>query len=398
MILETGARKPVTYEAECSYNAYLQRNRRLHQLSETICLPLKHHRTFLLLLLFMLQPLQCGISATDNPRKTLPTGINANKRNNHSSKGKELVILWWNVENLFDTVDDPATADDEFTPAGRLHWTPKKLRLKQMRLRHLISAVKAHPDYGKYPDILVFAEVENRKTFVETLTPLEGIHYKTLYVESSDPRGIDIGIACNPQSIVFRTMKVYTVPSAREIIVAGFSAENRPFHVIVNHWPSRSFDTAWSEPKRIAAAFVCRHIADSLMLRNPKEKLIIMGDFNDGPENRSVKEVLRSSFDTRKVLAERNLSLFNCWSGSSQKGSYRFRNNWQRIDQILLSPAMLDPAGIWFPAEGFRCFSFFRMLDPDDGKPWPTYEKGRYAGGYSDHLPLVLKLEVNTPR
>ncbi|NTW56060.1 MAG: endonuclease/exonuclease/phosphatase family protein [Chlorobiaceae bacterium] len=358
---------------------------------------MKRHKALLLLLLFMLPPLHCSISATDNPRKTPPSGINASKSNDTGS-GKKLLILWWNVENLFDAVDDPATADDDFTPSGRLHWTPKKLFLKQMRLRHVITAVRASPDYGKYPDLLAFAESENRRTFEDTLSPLDGIRYKTLYYESSDPRGIDIGIAYDPQSLLFRSIKAYTVPSAREIIVAGFSAEGRSFHVIVNHWPSRSFDTEWSEPKRIAAAIVCRHIADSLMQRNPKEKLIIMGDFNDGPENRSVKEVLRSSFDVRKVIAEQHISLFNCWSGSRQNGSFRFKTRWQRIDQMLLSAAMLEHSGIWFPADGFRCFSFFRMLDPLTGKPWPTCEKNRYLGGYSDHLPLVLKLEVDNRR
>ncbi|NTW11542.1 MAG: endonuclease/exonuclease/phosphatase family protein, partial [Chlorobiaceae bacterium] len=128
--------------------------------------------------------------------------------------------------------------------------------------------------------------------------------------------------------------------------------------------------------------------------RNPKEDIIVMGDFNDEPGNRSVKEGLRSSFDARKVRENGKQLLFNCWSGSEKKGSYWFRNNWQKIDQIMLSAGMFEPEGLAYPSNGFRCFSFFRMLDPSDGKPWPTYEKGRYVGGYSDHLPLLLKTVV----
>ncbi|NTV61407.1 MAG: endonuclease/exonuclease/phosphatase family protein [Chlorobiaceae bacterium] len=302
-----------------------------------------------------------------------------------------LLLMWWNVENLFDPIDDPSTADEDFTPDGRRQWTRKKLLLKQMRIRHVISAVKSHPEYMKYPDLLAFAEVENSRTFSETLSPLNGIHYKTVYFESSDPRGIDIGIAFNPETLSSGTVKTYKGHAAREIIAARFSSAGRPFHVILNHWPSRSFDEQWSEPKRIAAAKVCRHIIDSLLLRSPKADIIVMGDFNDEPGNRSIHEVLRSSFDIRQVKNGGTSWLFNCWSGSGKTGSYRYGRRWEQLDQILLSPGMFDTAGLSFPHGGFRCFSFFRMLEPSDGKPWPTYEKGRYRGGYSDHLPLILK-------
>jgi hypothetical protein len=314
-------------------------------------------------------------------------------------KSTSLLFMWWNVENLFDPVDDPATADDDFTPAGRLHWTSKKLLLKQMRIRHVISAVKAHHDYRNYPDLIAFAEVENRKTFMDTLSPLEGIHYRAIYFDSSDPRGIDIGLAYNPEILSPGPAKACRGKSenriSREIIVAQFSAAGRPFHVILNHWPSRAFDEQWSEPKRIAAAVVCRQILDSLLQRNPKADIIVMGDFNDEPGSRSVKDVLRASFAARKVTGGGSSLLANCWEGYGKTGSYRFRRHWQKIDQIMLSAGMLDPKGLYVPKEGFRCFSFFRMLDPADGNPWPTHEKGQYLGGYSDHLPLLLKILVH---
>ncbi len=311
---------------------------------------------------------------------------------------KTVLFLWWNVENLFDPYNDPATEDDDFTPQGKLQWTEKRVALKRMRIRHLLSAVEAHPEYRKYPDILAFAEVENRKIFEETLEGICGVSYKTIYHESRDPRGIDIGLAYNPKTIIQTGSKAYTVhledKPTRKIIVAGFSAANHPFHIILNHWPSRSFDTEWTEPKRLAAAKVARHILDSLLAVHPKADVIVMGDFNDEPADRSLKQVLRSTFDASRVRANGNDLLYNCWSGYEGIGSYFYNNHWQQIDQILLSPGMLDNNGLSAPEHAFRCFTFFRLIDYSGKKPWATYEKRKYTGGYSDHLPLLLKARI----
>ena len=316
--------------------------------------------------------------------------------NGRTSDDKSLLFLWWNVENLFDTKNDPNTNDDDFTPTGKLQWTARKLLLKQMRIRHLLAAVAAHPEYQKYPDLLAFAEVENQQVFDETLRGIRDVSYKTIYHESADLRGIDIALAYNPKTIRAETSKAYAVPLAsrrtRSIIVARFSAGGHPFHVILNHWPSRSFDTAWSEPKRIAAATVARHILDSLLVSNPKADIVVMGDFNDEASNKSLAQVLGSSFDKKAVEASGTRLLYNCWSGYEGIGSYFFNKRWQRIDHILLSAGMLDQSGITAPKNAFRCFSFSKLLDGK--KPYATYEKGRYKGGYSDHLPLLLKARI----
>jgi endonuclease/exonuclease/phosphatase family metal-dependent hydrolase len=309
-----------------------------------------------------------------------------------------LLCMWWNVENLFDPYNDPATDDDDFTPGGRLQWTEKKLTLKQMRIRHLLSAVEVHPDYRKFPDIVAFAEVENRRLFEKTLSGIQEIKYKTIYYESSDPRGIDIGLGYNSLTLRPIASKAYSIPlegkPTRKIIVAEFSTARHPFHIILNHWPSRSFDTQWSEPKRLVAAKVVRHILDSLLLGKPKADIIVMGDFNDEPGNRSLKQVLGSSFDAAKVRTNGNRLLYNCWSGYHGIGSYSYHNKWQQIDQILLSSGMLDNKGLSAFPDAFRCFSFSRMLDYSGRKPWSTYEKRKYQGGYSDHLPLLLKIDI----
>jgi hypothetical protein len=311
---------------------------------------------------------------------------------------KNVLFMWWNVENLFDPANDPATDDDDFTPEGSMQWTEKKLLLKQMRIRHTLSAIEAHPDYRKYPDLVAFAEVENERVFKGTLAPIKGVSYKTIYYETSDPRGIDIALAYNPQTLHPKTSKAYTVPidgrSTRKIIVAGFSAGRHAFHVILNHWPSRSFDTGWTERKRLSAAMVTRHILDSLRIANPAADIIVMGDFNDEPENRSIKVVLGSTDNAQKVKANGREFLYNCWSGYEGIGSFSFHNKWQHIDQILLSSGMLDKKGLTAQNNAFRCFSFEKMLDYSGKKPYAAYEKRKYKGGYSDHLPLLLKAQV----
>ena len=312
---------------------------------------------------------------------------------------KTVLFMWWNVENLFDTNNDDQTEDEDFTPTGKLQWSEKKLLLKQMRIRHVITAVKAQPDYRKYPDVLACAEVENRRLFEETLTSIQGINYKTIYYESPDPRGIDIALAYNPQTLHHGASKAYSVPLAnrntRKIIVARFSATGHPFHVILNHWPSRSFDTAWTEPKRIAAATVARHILDSLLVDNSKADIIVMGDFNDEASNNSLKQALGSTFNAESVKAESRKLLYNCWSGYEGIGSYFFNNHWQQIDHILLTGGMLERQGFNASKESFRCFWFPPMLDDNGKKPYATYEKRRYKGGYSDHLPLLLKAHIS---
>lgn len=309
-----------------------------------------------------------------------------------------LLLLWWNVENLFDTRDDPHTADDEFTPQGKLRWTEKKLLLKRIRIGTVLKAIAANPEYGKLPDIIALAESENRLVFTGTLSSAVPGGYRVAYHESPDPRGIDIGLAWNPLSVSFTGSRAYRVPleerSTRDIVAAGFSVSGRPIQVVLNHWPSRSFDVAWSEPGRIAAARVARHIVDSLRARNPKAAIVVMGDFNDPPESRSVREVLGSSFDRHSVRKAGFRLLYNCWNDVQEGGSYVYRGKWERIDQILVSSALLDGQGLRLGKRAFAPVLFSHMLDRSGEKLYSTYEKGRYRGGYSDHLPLLLNLGV----
>jgi len=314
-------------------------------------------------------------------------------------RSQQIVALWWNVENLFDTTNEPKIDDKEFTPEGKRQWTPKKLLLKRLRIAQVFRTIRADREYGKYPDIVAFAESENREVFAGTLAAIDRAGYAIDYHETPDPRGIDIGLAWNPATVKFTGSKPYTVKlddgrGTRFVVAAGFIASGHPFTIVLNHWPSRAFDARWSETKRIAAATVARRIVDSLGTRNPVANIIVMGDFNDEPENHSVRDILGSSFDRKEVLRSANLRLYNCWSDSSSPGTYYFKNHWERIDQMLVSPALLDGKGLSIDKESFRVFSHPEMFGRSGKGLYSTYERGKFKGGYSDHLPLLLRIDV----
>ena len=317
-----------------------------------------------------------------------------------TERPRQIVAMWWNVENLFDTKNEPKSDDKEFTPEGKRHWTDKKLLLKQLRIAQVFRAIRADREYGKYPDIVAFAETENRQVFAATLAAIDHANFAIDYHESPDSRGIDIGLAWNPATVKFTGSKPYTVRldggrGTRFVVAAGFAAAGQPFTIVLNHWPSRSFDDKWSEPNRIAAARVARRIVDSLGIRDPLAKIIVMGDFNDQPENRSVRETLGSSFDRKEIQRSGGRLLYNCWNDTSSPGTYHFRNHWERIDQMLVSPALLDSKGLSIDKRSFRVFSIPEMFDRSGKGLYSTYERGKFKGGYSDHLPILLRIETS---
>lgn len=339
-------------------------------------------------------------SSTSTLFLLLLTCLCAPSRNGMSKEQpQQIVALWWNVENLFDTKNDPKVDNQEFTPMGKAHWTEKKLLLKRLRIAQVFNAIRAEREYGKYPDIVAFAETENRQVFAGTLAALDRATYAIDYHESPDPRGIDIGLAWNPGTVKFTGSKPYKVRlndrrGTRFVIAAGFTASSNHFTIVLNHWPSRSFDAKWSETNRIAAARVARHIVDSLRTCNPQSEIIVMGDFNDQPENHSVKDVLGSSFDRKAVRHASSRLLYNCWNEASSPGSYFYRNHWERIDQMLVSATLLDEKGLSIDKRSFRVFSIPAMFDRFGKGLYSTYKRGKFKGGYSDHLPLLLKISV----
>lgn len=307
-----------------------------------------------------------------------------------------VTMMWWNVENLFDTVDDPLTEDNEFTPGGRKRWTEKKLLLKCMRLSHVIKVVRLKT--GSYPEILVLAEVENHEVFRRLLSFLPGNAYKTAYHDSDDPRGIDIALAYDSTNIILdrtlsRKVNLKSV-NTRDITLYSFSAKNSPFFLLVNHWPSRALDKAWSEPQRLLAARTARTIIDSLRSSENLADIIVMGDFNDEPHDTSVRKNLNATTDRKTFLQNPKEKLLNCWGEIEKKGSCYFLGKWLKFDQIMVSHGLFDKKGISMQEEAFSCFQIPHMQTGTTGRPYSTYRGTKYLGGYSDHFPMLFHAEI----
>lgn len=312
------------------------------------------------------------------------------------SEESTLSLMWWNVENLFDTVDDPSTDDGEFTPRGAKHWTRKKLLLKCIRLSHVVKS--AGKETGTYPDILAFAEVENEHVFRRMLCFLPRHRYRTAYHPSPGNRGIDIAVAYDSTRLRLLETASWRVTfdgrPSRDISLYRFEAGTEPFFLLVNHWPSRSFDRSWTEQGRIAAANTLRRVLDSLRRSTQNPEIVVMGDFNDEPGDRSLSTILGSTTDKTAFLRNPSGKLYNCWGESREKGSYRYRGRWQKLDQVLLNEGMLDTAGLRLAGKGFSCFHIPHMESEPGGAPWATYRGTEYLGGYSDHFPLLLRLAL----
>lgn len=313
-------------------------------------------------------------------------------------------VAFYNVENYFDTVNNPETNDDEFTPEGFKNWGFFKYRAKQNRIAKTIMAL------GKWqmPAVIGLAEVENRQVLKDLLifSPLARFDYQILHQQSPDWRGIDVALLYQPnrfQVLDSQFLKV-TFPkdsfnSTRDILYAqGLNKQTQDtLHIFVNHWPSRYGGKAQTDPKRARAATILRDKIDSIYNRHPKPKIIITGDFNDGPMNASLQNVLNAATDTQNLAGHRLVNLMYPQAKISNKGSYKYQYQWHTFDQFIVSKPLIKAKN------GFRTGiahahiyrSSFLMTADDDypGKmPHRTYLGPRYKDGYSDHLPVYLNL------
>ncbi len=309
-------------------------------------------------------------------------------------------IAFYNFENLFDTIpNNPEGRDVEFTPNGPRQWDGRKYREKVHNLAYAISEFKTRTTpYG--PAIIGVSEIENRSVMEDVINEpeLRSLNLQIVHHDSPDARGVDVGLIYNPR--YFRVQNVTNhrlveVPfrTRDQMCVVG-SLLGQPLAVIVNHWPSRLGGQERSEPNRMAAARLSKAIADSLWNINPEMGVIIMGDLNDDPQDRSCAEVLGARPDTDGVEAH---GFYNPWWRILDRGigSLAYRSAWNLFDQIILSGNLVNqPENKWnfFEARVLN-FDFLRDTEGNRvGYPKRTYASGSYLGGYSDHFPTEVFL------
>lgn len=301
-------------------------------------------------------------------------------------------IMFYNVENLFDVSDDSLTDDDDFTPSGDLHWTWSKYNKKLNNISKVIIAA----GQWKHPALVGLCEVENRKTLDDLLfrTPLSAFPYGVIHKESPDRRGIDVALLFDKDRL--RVMETRFLPvihhgmPTRDILYAKLSAGKAIFHVFVVHWPSRSEGRIESEPKRITAATVLKHFTDSLFNANSAARLLIMGDFNDDPEDKSIAEILQCTHNSDSV---RLINLSSAPKKGNLQGTLKYQGKWNVFDQMMVSRNMLSCiSGICCVDHCYTILNNPFLLEKDEQytglKPFRTYLGYRYLGGFSDHLPV----------
>ena len=321
------------------------------------------------------------------------------------SKKKFLVntIAFYNVENLFDTINDPKTWDDDRTPKGRDRWTSVIYEKKLKNIAKVIADI-GFDLTNQTPSVIGLCEIENRKV-LEDLIKTESLikeNYQIIHYDSPDERGIDVAMLFKQNRFIVSSSKTYPLYLKRKdgsrdytrdhLLVSGF-LDKDPIHFIINHWPSRSGGQMRSEPGRILAGKLNKKIIDSILQSNPKANIISMGDFNDNPSDKSVKPILNTIFKKSKI---KEGQLFNPMEELYRKGygSYRYKGKWDMIDQFLLSKNLVDNKnGLFFLKASV--FNKKYLINPSgkyEGYPFKSFAGGKFLNGYSDHFPIYLYL------
>ena len=306
-------------------------------------------------------------------------------------------IVFYNVENLFDTIDDPSTTDEDFTPAGNYHWTYKRYNEKLDNLSKVIIAIGG----WNPPDIIGLCEVENSKVLLDLTcqTPLARFNYKFIHEDSPDRRGIDVALLYRSESARLLRSRYLTVDTVitRDILYARFLMGRDTCHIFVNHWPSRSSGQLETDKGRFAAARLLKAVTDSILAKNVYSRIVIMGDFNDEPDDESIQSVLQAQTPGLPIHMGRLYNLSVIAFNGPAYGTLKYQGNWNVFDQVIVSGSLLsNQSGLTTNKNGYSVFDNPFLLEPDETyngfKPRRTYTGYKYTGGFSDHLPVILEL------
>lgn len=306
-------------------------------------------------------------------------------------------VMFYNVENLFDLDDDSLTRDEEYLPGGLRGWSYTRYRQKLINIGRVLVAGGWNP-----PAIVGLCEIESRKVLTDLTrySPVNSLDYRFIHYESPDARGIDVALLYLPE--YFRPVhhKPISVsyphaPDSRTrdvLYVAGTVPTGDTLHCFVCHFPSRHGGELESEQNRKYVASVLRKEVDSVLTTNPESGILIMGDFNDYPDNASMKEVLKA-YELNETEGELVNLMFPFHR--SGKGTHKHAGEWGALDQLIVSRTLLNTTATFYTRqESVAVFSPTFLLEEDSKffgwKPFRTYTGMKYQGGYSDHLPVII--------
>ena len=308
--------------------------------------------------------------------------------------GETIKIAFWNVENLFDLIDDPHTNDNEFAINGRKNVTQETYDLKLKNMAEVIDALDT--------DILGLCEIENRFVLKE-LDSAVARDYKIIHYDSPDNRGIDVALLYDPKKITVTHSEPVTVTlptgrPTRDILYVKAIFAQTDLHLFVNHWPSKYGGAEKSIPLRAAAGKTLRIEVESILSQDSNAEIVIMGDLNDEPIDPSVTMHLGATMELDQVgKGETNLlNVMKPWHRNKEGSTYKYSGKDMVYDHLIISLGLTDNLRLKWVQNSVGVFDgekYRQHSGKYDGYPFRFWAGNRLLGGYSDHMPIYLKIE-----
>jgi len=313
------------------------------------------------------------------------------KFNLFKSKTNKQCIAFYNIENLFDIYDDNHKHDDDFLPTAEKRWTLKRYKNKLRKIGYAISNI-GKKQTNSHPAIIGLAEIENEAVIKDLIGSkhLKEYPYSYVHYDSKDERGIDVAFVYDNKKFKVSNSEVFSFSFTdddgssdytRDILLVSGLFLNEPIHFLVNHWPSRRSEE--NEYKRLKAALNLESIVRTLQDNIPNAKIVVMGDFNDDPSDKSIEQLVG------------NLGLFNPMETllSIDRGTTVHHGKWNLFDQIMITHNFFDrkAKSLRYVHADIYDADFLKQYDGKyKGTPYRTYVGKRYKGGYSDHFPVYM--------
>ncbi len=317
---------------------------------------------------------------------------------------KPYKVVFYNFENLFDTINDPDVLDEEFTPEGLKRWNSTKYNKKIANLERVLFDIAVEDK--DFPAVIGVSEIENRNVMEDVIAQSKLAHadYRVVHYDSPDLRGVDVGFYYRPD--VFKLEGSAPIPfhmpelpdfRTRDFVTMWGTIDSEPFFFLVSHWPSRLGGKEASDPKRMAAARRVKEIVDSVQCANPATKVVVMGDLNDDATDDSIVEGLGAKGKPQEVQPG---DMFNPFIAllKAGYGTLAYRDSWNLFDNIVVSANLVDaPAGTLrllavgkFYGGIFRRPYMIQKSGQYKGYPLRTFVGNDFQGGFSDHFPVYI--------
>lgn len=335
--------------------------------------------------------------------------MGANAQNQPKKQFRVFGVAFYNLENLFDTINNNGKYDLEFSPQGARQWDGKKYWSKIGNLAYAITQMTT-PTTPNGPAVIGVSEIENKSVLDDLVKEVDRQlreqgkatwNLQVVHHDSPDRRGVDVGCLYNPRQFRFldvtnSLLSIEGNPSFRsrdQMCVTGILGGDT-VSVIVNHWPSRLGGQQQSSYLREAAAALSKHIADSLWTIRPDQGVIIMGDLNDDPQDTSCAKVLGAQKKQDNVKPH---GFYNPWWSILDKGigTLAYKSQWNLFDQIIVSGTLLKDNGAELYFHNAKVNNFDFLKDTEGSRqnyPKRTYSAGVFLNGYSDHFPTEIFL------